>query len=176
MRYAFAMLVVAAVTVPAFGEGPFGPNATPGQGDWEIKVSGTGANDRKFSDGSFELTADVGTFVTQEVLVALRQSVSYTSFAPGDAWGGNTRVAADYHFDLGNFQPFIGANLGYVYGDNVRDTWAAGPEAGVKYYMQDNAFLFLRAEYQFFFRRARDADDGFRDGNFLYTVGAGLNF
>ena len=45
---------------------------------------------------------------------------------------GSTRVAVDYNFDMGRWVPYIGANLGYVYGD-VNDTWIAGPEGGVKF-------------------------------------------
>ena len=45
-----------------------------------------------------------------------------------------------------------------IYGDAVEDTWAAGPEAGAKFYVKDETFLFGRAEYQFFF----DDDEDFR--------------
>lgn len=177
MRCFFVAIVTAALAMPAFAQDGIGtPREVPGQGAWEVTVSGTGSNDRKFEDGSFEVTLDIGQYVTPEILLALRQGVTYTSLVPGDQVTGNTRIAADYHFDLGNFQPFVGANIGYLYGDRVRDTWAAGPEAGIKYYLQDNAFLFFRTEYQFFFRSGRDLDGRFKDGNFIYTLGAGLNF
>lgn len=165
MRYALMVVIVTALAVPAFAQG-----ANPGQGAWELSLSGTGSNDRDFDEGEFSITGDVGTYVTPEILLALRQSVSYVSEGD-DNFLASTRVAADYHFDLGgDLVPFVGGNLGYTYGGRVRDTFAAGPEGGVKYYLREDAFLFARMEYQFFFRN-NDLDD-----RFFYAIGAGFNF
>ena len=164
MRYFLIVLLTAALTAPAFAQ------RGPDQGDWELTLSGSGSNDRDFDEGEFSITGDLGQYVTPELLLALRQTVSYVS-AGDDNFFASTRVAADYHFDLGGaLVPFVGGNIGYVYGGRVRDTVAAGPEGGVKYYMRDDAFLFGRVEYQFFFR-SNDLDD-----RVIYTIGAGFNF
>lgn len=172
------LTALALMVTPAFGQGMdddldiYGPN----QGDWEFLLSGSGNSDEDVETGTFNAAADLGQYITDDILVALRQSVGYTDFNEGTDWTGNTRIAADYHFDFDRFRPFIGANIGYVYGDSVRDTWAAGPEAGLKWYLQDDAFIFGRAEYQFFFRNGDEFEDNFDEGNFIYTVGIGLNF
>ena len=149
----------------------------PESGDWEFLLSGTGANNKDFDAGSFNVTADIGKYVTDDILLALRQSVGYTSRGAGERWTGNTRFAADYHFTIGDdIRPFVGANIGYIYGEGVRDTWAAGPEGGVKWYVKDETFLIGRMGYQFFFRSADDVEKDFDDGQFTYTVGVGFNF
>ena len=170
MKYGFVVLVAAALTMPAFGQDPAGQQGMVGQGAWELSLSGSGSHDRDFDEGEFSITGDIGQYVTPEILLSLRQTVSYVS-AGDDNFFASTRVAGDYHVDLGhNLVPFIGGNIGYVYGGRVRDTFAGGPEGGIKYYMRDDAFLFGRIEYQFFFR-SNDLDD-----RFIYTVGAGFNF
>lgn len=165
MRYFLVVLVTAALAAPAFGQ-----RVTPDQGEWELTLSGSGSNDRDFDEGEFSITGDIGQYVTPEILLALRQTVSYVSEGD-DNFFASTRLAADYHFDIGHdLVPFIGGNIGYVYGGRVRDTFAGGPEGGIKYYMKDNAFLFARVEYQYFFR-SNDLDD-----RFIYGIGAGFNF
>jgi hypothetical protein len=67
-------------------------------------------------------------------------------------------------------------NIGGVYGDAVRETFAAGLEAGAKFYVQPRTFIYAMAEYGWFFRRARSLDDRFDDGQFNWTVGVGFNF
>ena len=44
------------------------------------------------------------------------------------------------------------AYVGYVYGDSVRDTWEAAPEAGIKWFVGNDVFVYAQVEYQFFFR------------------------
>jgi len=149
--------------------------AQPKAEDVEITLGGGGINNKDFDAGSFNINGSVGYFITKNFEISLRQSVSYADFNDGTAWNGSTRLAADFQFDLGRFQPFIGANIGYIYGDSVNDTWAAAPEAGIKYYVTEagRTFIFAMAEYQIFFRDAEDAD--FDDGQFVYTVGIGFN-
>ena len=72
------------------------------------------------------------------------------------------------------WQPFIGAQLGYIYGDNTSDTWVAGPEAGVKYFINSTTFVVGAVEYQFFFDDSDDASDNFDDGQFIYSLGLGV--
>jgi len=78
--------------------------------------------------------------------------------------------------DHGQIQPFIGGNIGYVYGETVNDTWEAAPEAGVKFYVTNTTFIYLLVEYQFFFDHGSDASSAFSDGQFLYSAGIGFRF
>lgn len=148
--------------------------AQPEAGDWEFTLGGAGSADEEFNDGGFDVNGSFGYFYTPNLEVGVRQGIGYSS-AGDDQWRGSTRLAADWHFLLDKFVPFIGANIGYIYGDEFDDTWAAAPEAGIKYYVQDKTFLFGMAEYQFFFDSVRDADDNADDGQFVFTVGIGFN-
>jgi hypothetical protein len=145
---------------------------------------GAGATHGPDIDGfSGSLNFAYGYFFTNELELSLRQSISYTDIGgavgEGSVWSASTRVAADYHFvlgDRGQFRPFIGANFGYVYGEGQNDTFAAAPEAGIKIDVTDTAFIFVLAEYQFFFDKGSDAGDSFSDGQFLYSAGVGFRF
>ena len=168
--------VVAALgllAIPAFSFGQFR------QGDWELTLGATGANSSDFDGFTAGGNASVGYFFTNELELSVRQSITYTDVATGadgSVWNGSKRVALDYHFDLGRWQPFVGANIGYVYGESTNDTWEAAPEVGVKYFVNATTFVYGIAEYQFFFDDGDDVDDAFDDGQFVYTVGIGFRF
>jgi len=63
-------------------------------------------------------------------------------------------------------------NAGYVYGDVVSDHFEAGPEVGVKYYLNSTTFIYARAEYQFFFGGTTQSSDQ----QVVYTAGIGFRF
>lgn len=148
------------------------------QGDKEFTLSGSGGNDREFRAGSVNVNASLGYFIADEFELSIRQSLSYADAGQhqDSVLNGSTRGAADYHFDLGRWQPFLGVNLGYVYGEGVTDTWEAAPEGGVKFFVNDSTFIYGQVEYQFFFRDAGGADDAFKDGQFVYSFGIGFRF
>lgn len=58
----------------------------------------------------------------------------------------------------------------------VHDTWAAGLEIGVKFYVRAGTFVYLTPEYNWFFRHAKGVNNEFSDGQFNWTVGVGLSF
>ncbi len=150
--------------------------AAPQAGDRELILGASGSNDRGFHSGGFNLNGELGYYVTDEWLVSARQSIDYA-----DASGGSTSIlgtgaAIDYHFDFGQFRPFVGATLTYLYGNGVANTLAAGPEVGVKWHVKPETFIYGRANYEWAFRSSRDARHNFNDGRFHYTVGIGFNF
>jgi hypothetical protein len=75
---------------------------------------------------------------------------------------------------MGRWQPYVGGNFGYVYGD--ADSFLAAPEAGVKFFVNSTTFIALTAEYQFFFDDGDDASDAFSDGQFLYGLNIGFRW
>jgi outer membrane protein W len=147
---------------------------------WEITLGGGGSNTNDFDGFSASVNGSLGYYFTDNLELSVRQSVTYSDFVGSD-WNGSTRVAFDIHFPMGSrghIVPFVGANIGYVYGDSVKDTFAAAPEAGIKLYFDEQTFVFFVAEYQFFFEDA-DSDDvssSFDDGAFVYTIGLGFRF
>jgi hypothetical protein len=152
--------------------GHYGPSA----GMKEFTIAGTGSNDNDFDHGAWGLTASYGWFATDNLEWVIRQSFSYADLAGDNAGSGSTRIGADYHFNMGKLRPFIGANIGAIYGDAVNNTGIAGPELGLKYYVKPETFLYVQTEYQFFFDSADDVDENFDDGAYAHSVGVGFNF
>jgi len=144
---------------------------------FELTLSASGENSSRFN--GFEANGDVGIgyYLTDNFELAVRQTVGYSDRVPGTSLDASTAAAVDYNIPLGDhgqFVPFFGANIGYVYGKGIKDTWEAAPEAGLKFYFNSTTFIYGEAQYQFFFRRGSAVAGGFSDGQFIYTVGLGL--
>ena len=162
------------------------PTATKAEvtNPWELTLGGGASNSNDFDGFTGSLNGSIGYYFTENLELSVRQSITYSDLvadADGDSssWNASTRVAFDIHFplgDRGHIVPFVGANIGFIYGQGVDDTFAAAPEAGVKVYLNSTTFVFVLAEYQFFFETGGDADDAFDDGAFVYTVGLGFRF
>ena len=147
----------------------------PERGDWELLLGGTGSNDKDFDNGSIGFSGSIGYFLTDNLELSLRQNLNWADF--GDStYIATTRGAIDFHFEIGHVYPFIGANLGYLYGDDIDDTWEAAPEVGVKWFVKDDTFIYAMGEYQFFLENTKHSDSGFDHGNFVYSLGIGFTF
>ena len=70
----------------------------------------------------------------------------------------------------------VPSNLGYIYGKPYRDTWEMAPEGGIKWFVGPDAFIFAMVEYQFFFRSGSQINNGFQNGQFVYSAGIGFRF
>lgn len=173
-----ALILSALLIAPssmAFAQaGDFQP--PPRLGTWEATLSGSGTSDRDFDNNALGITGSIGTYMHPNVLVGVRQTVTWAGTEDDDVFTGATRVFADWIFDLGRWQPYIGASFGGIYGENVNNTFAAGPELGVKYYADNNTFIYAQTEYQFTFRDSDEVGDAFRDGGFFHAIGVGFNF
>lgn len=147
-------------------------------GEHEFTLGGGGAANKDFDNTFGGVNFSYGVYTSPTLLVSLRQSINYSNpDVGGTQWNGATRIAVDQHLAAhGALRPFIGANLGGVYGDAVRDTFAAGLEGGAKFYVAPRTFVYAMVEYGWFFRRARSVDNSFRDGQFTWGLGMGYNF
>ena len=147
-------------------------------GGAEFTLSGVGSSNQDVDAGSASVEGGLGIFIGPMFSVGVRQSVGYNDFGAGTNVNASSRGFADLQFNLGRFAPFIGANVGYIYGDGVNDTFAAGPEAGVKFYLGEthDVFLYGRVEYQFFFDEGDALEDVYEDGQFNYSIGVGVRF
>jgi len=177
MRRTSLIVVSALAALPAataLAQPPIGPQA----GDREVTLAGTGANDKDFDNGSIGVSGSFGQYITDTWQWSIRQSLNWAQIDDADdAWNGSTRLALDYNFMPGNrLRPFVGANVGFIYGDGVDDTGIAAPEIGLKYYIKPETFLYAQTEYQFTFEDADEVDDQFDDGSWAHTVGFGINF
>ena len=149
-------------------------------GDWELTLGANAAHGPDLNGVTFSGNGAIGYFLTKELEVGVRQSLNWSDVASGNggsAWAGDTRAFADYHFDMDRWQPYAGGFIGYVYGDGVEDAWVAGPEIGVKYFVNSTTFINLGVQYQFFFDNNSDSvGDAFSDGQFLYSLGIGFRW
>ena len=144
------------------------------EGDKELLLNASGASDNDFDNTIFSIAGDLGYFFTPNLEAAIRQGLSFTDTeGAGSSLNASTRGAVDYHFDLGRWWPFAGANIGYIYGEDVNETWALGIEGGLKYFVNDTTFILGRVEYQWFLD---DDDNGFDDGQWVYVVGIGFRW
>ncbi len=145
------------------------------QGDKEILLNGAGVSDKDFDSTVFSVQGSFGYFFTKNIEGAIRQAFSFSDIEEsGSSWSAATRGALDYHFDLGRFWPFVGGNVGFNYGDDVPDTWTAGVEGGLKFFVNTTTFVLGMMEYQWFLDN--DDDDGFSDGQWIYMVGLGFRW
>ncbi|HEY1686283.1 MAG TPA: hypothetical protein VGG19_16065 [Tepidisphaeraceae bacterium] len=142
------------------------------QGNWELTLAGQGTNDNDWESTQFNVQGSVGYFFTDAIEVSARQTINFEDLT-GSSLAGQTVVAGDYHFDLGQWQPFVGANVGYIWGD-VHNTWTAAPEAGVKYFLNHTTFVEARVEYDFFFDPGHGTTAA--NGQFNYTLALGVKF
>lgn len=158
----------------------FAQSMGPEAGDREFTLAGTGSSDKDFDNSNFGISADIGWFTTEHLVWGIRQSVNYADVQgedlTDDFWNGSTRGYVDYHFLSDAWQPFVGASLGGIYGDGVKDTGIFGLEGGLKYYALEDTFILARAEYQFFFSSGDDVQDNFDNGAWQYVFGVGFNF
>ncbi len=145
-------------------------------GDWEFTLNGSGSADEDFDDTLFSVEGSLAKFLTPGWEVGLRQGIGFADREGSDNdWNGSTRLFTDYNFDLNRLKPFVGVNAGYLYGDGVNDTWIAGPEAGLKFFVSPDAFVYGSAEYNYLLDEGDD-DDLFEDARTVYSVGLGIRF
>lgn len=169
-------------TAPAYGQTqatsgpqgdvpPYTAEVGPRQGDWEAFIGGSGTSAEKFDSNAIGVDGSIGYYVLKFLPVSLRQSF-LADFGKhvNDNFQYSTTGAIDLQAPLGRFQPFIGGFGGYAYGANY--SWVTGPEAGIKFYINESTFL------QGLFQYGLIADKNFEvdNGVAVYSTGIGFNF
>jgi hypothetical protein len=145
------------------------------QGDKVLSLNGTGLSDDEFDNSTFSVSGSFSYFFTDRIEGAIRQMIGFTNAGHGSDWNGSTRVAVDYNFDMGRVWPFVGASVGYMYGDPVHDTGVIGPEVGLRVFVNQTTFILGSIEWDFFFDTG-DNNDSSDDSVFIYTVGIGFRW
>ena len=172
-------LCASAIMIPAYSQaqGMQGQDVGPKMGDREFSIGGAGSSDKNFDNGGFGIAGDLGWYLSDRTVAGVRQSVSWAAVDNGDdAWQGSTKGFIDYHFGTEKLRPFVGATLGAIYGDGVKETGTAGLELGMKYYVLPTTFVQARAEYSFLFDSSDSASKNYDNGRWDYVVGMGYNF
>jgi hypothetical protein len=165
---------VLAVPVAAFAA----PGDGPVKGDRSFTISGSGTSDDNFDDTAYGVTGELGYFLTDAWQAGLRQSFNGVARDEGsNDWAGSTRGFIQYNFNQGsNYRPYLGVNLGGIYGEAVSDTGTAGVELGLKLYVLKKTYITFGAEYSFLFEDENDINNSIDDGVYLYNVGVGFNW
>jgi outer membrane protein W len=133
----FAMFLVPAAAQAQFDEG-----------DWEILIAGSGTSSDDFDATALSVGFSVGYFFNDNLEAGVRQTVAFAdSDDAGSDFAGSTTGFLDYHFDMDEWQPFVGAFIGYAYGDAVDEDGVWGPEAGVKYFVNSTTFVAFTVQY-----------------------------
>jgi hypothetical protein len=146
-------------------------------GNLEVILGANGGSDQDFDNHFGGASGSLGFYFSDTLEGVVRQSLNYgDNDASKSQWNGSTFLAADFHLaPRGSVRPFIGANFGRIYGDTVQDTWAAGLEGGLKFYVKPKTFIIATAQYAWLFDKTKQLDDKFSDGQFLWSVGIGFN-
>lgn len=153
----FAMFLVPAAAQAQFDEG-----------DWEITIAGSGTSDDSFDETALSVGFSVGYFFNDNLEAGVRQTVSFADTeSAGSDFAASTTGFLDYHFDADEWQPFIGAFIGYAYGDGVEEDGVYGPEGGVKYFVNSTTFVAFTVQYVVPF------DDDETDEFFNYQLAVG---
>jgi hypothetical protein len=166
LRKFYIVPVLAMLALPAMAQAQFEA------GNWALKLAGNGSNDQDFDGGAVGLAGDLGYFLSKEMEVGVRQGLTWSDATGGggSAWTGDTRIFLDYHFDMDRWQPYVGAFIGYLYGDVGEESWIAGPEVGVKYFVNSTTFIDVNGAYAF------NLEEGLDEGSFFYQLGIGFRW
>jgi hypothetical protein len=150
---------------------PYTAEVGPRQGDWEAFIGGSGTSSNEFDNNTLGVTGSIGYYVLKFLPVRLQQSFA-TNFGSdvNDRFEYATTGAIDFQAPLGRFQPFIGGFGGYAYGAEY--SWVVGPEAGIKFYVNESTFL----QGLFQYGLLADKDFEWDDGRATYSIGIGFNF
>jgi hypothetical protein len=167
------LLVTAAVllTLPAVAMAGFQT------GDYEFTLNGTGSSDNDFDNNDFSMQFGLGYFFSDMLAAVLRQDLGITvRDNDDDDWNGSTALGADVNFNFATVTPFLGATIGYLYGDDVDNSWFLSPEAGVKFFVNTTTYIQALVQYQWLFDDSDDIDNNFDDGRFVYGAGIGFKW
>ena len=103
--------------------------------------------------------------VARWMSLGLEQAVFYNFGTDSDGVGGRSAAGLDFLLGRGSMIPYIGGNIGYIYGSGIKDDAFAGPEIGL-------AIGPLNAKVAYDMPFGRSADKGI----ISTTIGVGVRF
>jgi len=153
---------------------PYTPDPGPQAGNWEATLTGTGQSDDDFDNSAFGVTGSLGKYLTKNWLATFKQGLSLDeeSDLAGDSTlvNGRSVLQGAYQWDFAKWQPYLGMNVGYVYGATTDDEAIFGPELGLKYFVNESTFMFGNIGYEVPF------DECCNEGSVPYSLGIGFTF
>ena len=175
MRKATWVATTVAIFILCFGIST--ANAAPGAGASELQAAGGFFHAEGSDSGSLNADLSYGFYLTPGWQVGFRQAVNYNFIDDArDFWIATTAPFINYNFRLTEIVvPYLGGFIGLVWNDRD-ETGTIGPQAGVKFFVHDRAFLNLGYRYEWFFDRIRAIEDNTSDGNHVFNIGIGLTW
>ena len=149
---------------------PYTPDPGPHAGNWESTLTGTGLSDDSFDAPNFGVTGSLGYYYTKNFVLTFKQGLQLNDSGNNTLISGRSVVQAAYQWDFAKWQPYLGMNVGGIYGAGIMDDAIFGPELGLKYYVNESTFIFGNMAYEVPF------DECCKDGVVPYSVGIGFNF
>lgn len=140
--------------------------------NFEFMLAGAEKSANSFDENDGGISAQLGFFLTKSIELGFRQNAFINSDNGSTSVAASSAVFADFHFDLGSFQPFIGVNGLFNYGGGVQQTFDIGPEAGIKYFVLPKTFIVAQGSYM---RQVDDIGNGSLSYA-LFNLGIGFDF
>lgn len=136
-----------------------------------LSVAGGGGTNLKTHNSSVGLNLTYGLAVTTNFEARLSQGFGFAN-AQGTKFTGDTSVGVRYYVPVAkSVKPYAGVSAGALYGDTSL-TWNAGPEAGVRFFVNNRVFVDAGASYQFVLTgRTVEKTD-----SILYKIAVGWTF
>ncbi|MGH8532378.1 MAG: hypothetical protein ACREV1_06495 [Gammaproteobacteria bacterium] len=175
MKLFFALSGIALSTVAmaqSTGMPPYTPDPGPVAGNWEATLSGTGDSDTGdgFDNSDFGFAGSIGYYLTKNIPLTFKQGVNYADVGNSSFLNGRSVFQAAYQWDFARWQPYLGLNLGGLYGAGVEDDGVWGPEGGLKFFVNESTFIFGSISYEMLISECC------KDGVVPYSLGIGFDF
>jgi len=151
--------------------------AAPRAGMGDALVSGGFFHQQGSGSGNFNADLSLGYFLTPGWEAGFRQALNYNFVEDHrDFWLATTTPFLNYNIRVTDIiVPYLGGFLGLVWND--RDaTGTVGPQAGVKLFVHDAAFVNLGYRYEIYFDKLKAVDNNASDGNHVFNIGIGLTW
>lgn len=149
---------------------PYTPDPGPRAGNWEATLTGAGLSDDSFDSNNLGAAGSLGYYINKNFILTFKQGLQFGDNNDSTQVNARSILQAAYQWDFARWQPYLGMNVGAVYGAGISDEALFGPEAGVKYYVNESTFIFANIAYEMTF------DDCCSDAVIPYTMGIGFNF
>lgn len=166
----FLTLSAAAAAQEAGDMPPYTYDPGPHAGNWESTLTGSGQSDDDFDNSNFGLTGSVGYYFTKNFIVTFKQGAQIDEVNDSTLVNGRSVLQAAYQWDFAKWQPYLGINAGGIYGAGIEDEAIVGPEAGIKYFVNESTFIFGSIAYEV------PVDECCHDGTVPYAIGIGFDF